>query len=67
VGMLGGAACKVFLSPMNTPRKMEDVRVEGTEKPSRRSVNSGRRSVGLSGIRYSSLTPCGGIARFPYG
>jgi hypothetical protein len=47
----GGGRCSCFLSPMNTPRKIEVVRVDGTEKSSRRSVNSGNLSVGLNGIR----------------
>lgn len=51
---LGGGSCSCFLSPMNTPKKIEVVRVEGTEKSSRRSVNSGNLSVGLSGTRYNS-------------
>ena len=51
----GGGRYKVFLSPMNIPRKIEVVRVVGTEKSSRRSVNSGNLSVGRRGMRYSSL------------
>jgi hypothetical protein len=51
---VGGGSCNCFLSPMNTPRKMEVVRMQGTEKSSRRSVNSGNLSVGLNGTRYNS-------------
>jgi hypothetical protein len=51
---VGGGSCNCFLSPMKTPKKIEVVRVEGTEKSSRRSVNSGNLSVGLNGTRYNS-------------
>jgi hypothetical protein len=52
---VGGGSCNCFLSPMKTPKKIEVVRVEGTDKSSRRSVNSGNLSVGLNGTRYNSL------------
>jgi hypothetical protein len=37
----GSMACRYLLSPMNIPSRMEDLRLEDREKPSRRSVNSG--------------------------
>jgi hypothetical protein len=52
---VGGGSCNCFLSPMKTPKKIEVVRVVGTEKSSSRSVNSGNLSVGLNGTRYNSL------------